>query len=66
LLFKPYRRTTSAQMSGKLGWGLGLTLVQAVAEAHGGSVGVESDPVNGTTFTVDLMRDVRDLREPRG
>jgi signal transduction histidine kinase len=64
-LFKAYRRTTSAQMSGKLGWGLGLTLVQAVAEAHGGSVGVESDPVNGTTFTIDLMRDVRDLRVKR-
>jgi len=64
-LFKAYRRTTSAQMSGKLGWGLGLTLVQAVAEAHGGSVGVESDPANGTTFTMDLLRDVRELREKR-
>jgi signal transduction histidine kinase len=65
LLFKAYRRTSSAQRSGKMGWGLGLTLVQAVAEAHGGSVAVESDSVNGTTFTLDLMRDVRELREQR-
>jgi len=61
-VFKAYRRTTGAQMSGKSGWGLGLALVQAIAEAHGGSVAVESDKANGTTFTVDLLRDVRDLR----
>lgn len=61
-LFRPYRRTTSAQRSGKAGWGLGLVQVQAIAEAHGGAVGVESDAVNGTTFTLDLMRDIRDLR----
>jgi signal transduction histidine kinase len=61
-LFRPYKRTSSAQRSGKAGWGLGLVQVQAICEAHGGSVGVESDPVNGTTFTLDLIRDVRDLR----
>jgi signal transduction histidine kinase len=61
-LFRPYRRTTSAQRSGKAGWGLGLVQVQSIAEAHGGAVGVESDPSNGTTFTLDMMRDVRDLR----
>jgi signal transduction histidine kinase len=62
MLFKAYRRTSGAQLSGKSGWGLGLTLVQAIAEAHGGTVAVESDRVNGTTFTIDLLRDVRDLR----
>jgi signal transduction histidine kinase len=62
MLFKAYRRTSGAQLSGKSGWGLGLTLVQAIAEAHGGSVGVESDATNGTTFTLDLLRDIRDLR----
>jgi signal transduction histidine kinase len=61
-LFKAYRRTTGAQLSGKSGWGLGLTLVQAISEAHGGSVAVESDAVNGTTFTFDLLRDIRDLK----
>jgi signal transduction histidine kinase len=61
-VFKPYRRTTGAKLSGKPGWGLGLVLVQAIAEAHGGSVGVESDAANGTTFTLDLLRDLRDLQ----
>jgi signal transduction histidine kinase len=61
-LFKAFRRTMVAQRSGKAGWGLGLVQVQAVAEAHGGGVGVESDATNGTTFTLDLLRDIRDLR----
>jgi signal transduction histidine kinase len=61
-LFKAFRRTMVAQRSGKAGWGLGLVQVQAIAEAHGGGVGVESDPANGTTFTLDLLRDIRDLR----
>ena len=36
------------------GFGLGLAAVKAIAEAHGGRVHVESDPENGTTFTVFL------------
>jgi len=60
-LFEPYRRAQAAARSGKSGWGLGLALVQAIAEAHGGAVGVESNPHDGTTFTLDVMRDVREL-----
>lgn len=36
--------------------GLGLFIVEEIAIAHGGSVGVSSDVVNGTTFTVRLPR----------
>jgi signal transduction histidine kinase len=60
-LFKPYRRAPNAARSGKTGWGLGLALVQTIAEAHGGSVGVESDAQTGTTFTIDVLRDPREL-----
>lgn len=55
-LFEPFRRTTSAQVAGEKGWGLGLTLVRGVAEAHGGHVHVTSTPAAGTTFTVTLPR----------
>jgi signal transduction histidine kinase len=36
------------------GLGLGLYLTREVVRAHGGSISVESQPGEGTTFTVVL------------
>jgi signal transduction histidine kinase len=36
------------------GLGLGLSLVKAIVEAHGGTVTVQSEPSRGSTFTVAL------------
>ncbi len=58
-LFQPFHRTSSAQAGGKKGWGLGLTLVRGVVEAHGGSVVVKSSEEEGTSFIVTLPRDSR-------
>ncbi|NMO21893.1 PAS domain-containing protein [Pyxidicoccus fallax] len=59
LLFQQYRRLDSAQARAQKGWGLGLTLVEGLAQAHRGSVRVDSTRETGTTFTVTLARDLR-------
>jgi len=46
------------------GLGLGLSLVKAIVEAHGGSVSVESEMGKGSIFTVALV--ASDLRNPPG
>lgn len=38
----------------KGGTGLGLAIVDRIARAHGGQVGVKSEPGSGTTITVEL------------
>jgi PAS domain S-box-containing protein len=58
-LFQPFHRTSQARATGRTGWGLGLALVRAIVESHGGIVKVESYPKVGTTFTIDLPVDVR-------
>jgi signal transduction histidine kinase len=42
------------QSRAERGLGLGLSLVKAVVEAHGGAVGVDSQLGRGSTFTVSL------------
>lgn len=55
-IFQQYKRSRKAQGGKKQGWGIGLTLVQGVAEAHGGKVTVTSDAEAGTVFTVSLPK----------
>jgi signal transduction histidine kinase len=55
-LFNQFKRSDSASSGTQKGWGIGLTLVRGVAEAHGGKVTVSSDAIKGTVFTVTLPR----------
>lgn len=47
-----YRVDTSRQRNSREGSGLGLSIVDEVMKAHGGSVSVASEPGNGATFTL--------------
>ena len=47
-----FRVDTSRQRSSSDGSGLGLSIVDEVMKAHGGSVSVSSEPGNGATFTL--------------
>jgi len=53
-VFEKYTRLRSAATTGVPGLGLGLNLVRALAEAHGGDVSVESEPGRGSRFAVRL------------
>ena len=47
-----YRVDSSRQRSSNEGSGLGLSIVDEVMKAHGGTVSVASEPGNGATFTL--------------
>jgi len=47
-----YRVDSSRQRNGQEGSGLGLSIVNAVMSAHGGTVSVASQPGEGATFTL--------------
>jgi signal transduction histidine kinase len=51
-IFRPFERGSSARQSRQHGWGIGLTLVQGIVDAHGGKVEVESTADGGTTFKI--------------
>jgi signal transduction histidine kinase len=60
-IFEPFftsfdvSRHSSGQFEfGRRGLGLGLTLVKAFVEMHGGQVSASSEPGKGTTFTISL------------
>lgn len=51
-IFHSFRRGPGAREADPRGAGLGLAVVKGVAEVHGGSVRVESEPGKGSTFTI--------------
>ncbi len=61
-MFNPFKRAESSK--DQKGWGLGLSLIKGLTEAHGGTVSVKSDKESGTTFSVLLPRDSRKLVNP--
>ncbi len=56
-LFKPFHRLGEQRVVGAKGAGLGLSIVQAVAQAHGGSVSAEAREGGGLVIIVSLPVD---------
>ena len=52
LIFEKFGRASGG--SSKPGTGLGLYIARSIAEAHGGTVDVASDPGSGATFTLSV------------
>ncbi len=53
-VFERFFRADPSRARASGGSGLGLSIVAAVAEAHGGSAGVDSTPGDGATFRIAL------------
>jgi PAS domain S-box-containing protein len=63
-VFEPFRRAGAVERAGIKGWGLGLALVKAIAEAHGGRVASRSSSTEGTLFQIVLRLDARQFEQP--
>jgi two-component system OmpR family sensor kinase len=55
-VFEPFYRADKSRARRSGGAGLGLAIVAAIVEAHGGSVALRTKPGEGATFSVRLPR----------
>lgn len=53
-IFDPFFRGARARNAQIHGTGLGLSISKKIVEAHGGTISVKSEPMQGTEFTVRL------------
>ena len=58
-IFDSFYQKNNINKCTEKGWGIGLFLVKGAVMAHGGTVTLESNLQNGTTFTICIPKDCR-------
>ncbi|MBU2668442.1 GAF domain-containing sensor histidine kinase [Actinoplanes bogorensis] len=57
----PFRRAAEAERAEVQGAGLGLSIVKAIVDSHGGSIRIDSEPGQGSAVVVTMPRFVRNI-----
>jgi signal transduction histidine kinase len=65
-LFKPFSQLDLSDSRSNRGVGLGLSISKAIVEAHGGTIGVESEVGRGATFWFSLPVAASGTERPEG
>jgi signal transduction histidine kinase len=63
-LFQPFQRLNGRRAHHKNGHGLGLSIVRAIASAHGASIDAQANHVGGLTITVTFPGSLSDRAAP--
>lgn len=62
-IFEPFEREFTVTQSGIQGTGLGMAITKNIVEMMNGTINVESEPGEGSTFTVDLELKLQDTEQ---
>jgi signal transduction histidine kinase len=55
-IFERFRQVESSDAADRRGAGLGLAIAKSIVEMHGGRIGVDSQPGQGSTFWFRIPR----------